>query len=57
MLLDEKLSRIDPIDKFHELIVVSSINTEEDKKLSWQVKDKKIKKIFAVYMSDKSFYD
>lgn len=57
VLLDEKLSKIDPIDKFHELIVVSSIITEEDRKLSWQVKDKKIKKRFDIYMSDKSFYD
>lgn len=55
--LKSKTSKIDPIDKFHDLIVVSSINTKEDRKLAWQVKDKKVKKRFDIYMEDNDFYE
>lgn len=48
---------LEPIDKYHKLIVVSAINTKEDKDLAWQVKDPKIKKRFSVYMKDDDFYE
>ena len=55
--LNTKTSPIDPIEKYHELIVVSSINTKEESKLARQVKDKNNKKRFDVYMCDKVFYE
>ena len=50
-------TNIKPIDKYHNLLVVSPINTKEDKKLAWQVKDKVLKERFSVYMKDNDFYN
>jgi len=55
--LPEDLSDITPVDKYHKLIVVSSINTEEEKDLAWQLKDEKLKRRFQAYMKDEAFYD
>ena len=55
--LKEKVSDIWPVDKFHKLIVISSINTKEDSKLTWHVKDETIKKKFEAYMKDITFYE
>jgi len=52
----EKFS-FDPIDKYHKVLVISWINTEEDKHLVWQFKDRKIKKKFSAYMRDDDFYN
>ena len=48
---------IEPIIKHHELIVISPINTFEDKKLTWQFKDKQWSERFNAYMKDESFYE
>ena len=55
--LPEDLLGIEPIDKYHRLIVVSSINTEEEKDLAWQFKDEKLKRRFQAYMKDEAFYE
>lgn len=44
------------IDKYHDLIVVSSINSEKDKKLKWHVKDKITEERFWVDILDDDFY-
>ena len=52
---------IDPEDKFHDLIVVSPIVSEKDRKLTRRVKDildrDEAKKSFDVYMQDEEFYN
>lgn len=56
--LKAKVSQISPIEKFHKLKVVSSINTREDKDLVRHVKDVISRsKRFTAYMSDQNFYD
>jgi hypothetical protein len=50
-------SNIEPVDKYHDLLVVSPINTKDDKKLSWQFKDPILKERFWAYMEDKVFYN
>lgn len=52
----EKFS-FDPIDKYHNVLVISWINTYEDKYLVWQLKDKKVKRKFSAYMKDDEFND
>ncbi len=44
------------IDKYHDLIVVSSINSEKEKKLKWNVKDKTTEEKFWVDILDDDFY-
>lgn len=52
---------IDPEEKFHNLIVVSPIVSEKDRKLARKVKDiedrEEERKSFDVYMQDEEFYD
>jgi hypothetical protein len=56
--LNDELEDVPPVDKYHELTVVSPINTVEDKDLCWQVKDKRRNsKRFSVYMKDDGFYE
>lgn len=55
--LPDDLSDVAPVDKYHKLIVVSSINTEEEKDLAWQFKDEKLKRRFQAYMKDEAFYE
>jgi len=45
------------VDKYHELRIVSSINSEKEKKLMWQVKDKNSDERFWVNIWDKDFYE
>lgn len=52
----EKFS-FDPIDRYHNVLIVSWINTYEDKYLVWQLKDKKVKRKFSAYMKDEEFND
>lgn len=44
------------IDKYHDLLVVSPINSELDKHLKWQVKDKVWDERFSVSLWDEDFY-
>ena len=53
--LEEKLSDLEPIDKFHHLTIVSQINTKDEKNLAWRVKDIKNYDRFYAYMKDKWF--
>lgn len=46
---------IPPEHRFHKLIVVSQINTEEEKKLARSVKDYNTKEKFSLYMNDEFF--
>ncbi len=50
-------SDLEPIEKFHKLKVVSSIQTKEDENRVWQVKDIKKGEIKGVYIKDENFYD
>lgn len=45
------------IDKYHDLRIVSSINSEKEKNLMWQVKDKKSDERFWVNIWDEDFYN
>lgn len=44
------------VDKFHDLFVISSINQESEKNLTWYVKDKISDEKFALYIDDEEFY-
>lgn len=54
-LRKEKISD-NHVDKFHDLLVVSSINIESKKNRMWDVMDKNTKEIFSVNMDDEDFY-